>query len=443
MLPGSKREGEVVQPSCVEQMERADITVIVGPKTAAGPLDKPTVSPASRVPFSDFERIQPGDEVHFFRTITEEDLEAFARLSGDRNPLHMSEEFAARTHFRRRVVHGMLLASYVSSLVGMHCPGPGALWSQQKFRWQAPVFIGDQIDLTLRVTHKSVGSRTLTIKVKAVNQEGKVVMEGEGAVTALEERQQPKDLLITERVAFVTGLSDGIGAAVASALAQAGAAVVINYHSKATPAEELCAAIESRGGRAIPVRADVTDYISVIAAVRQAREKFNHPVDLLINNAGGLPDPRPFEQTTWDEIQSVLDAHLRGAFHCCQAVIPGMTGQKSGRIINIGSAFARNTPPANWSSFLVAKSAMQALTRCLAVELGPQGIRINMVSPGLVETEAIAGLPERLRKVQAMQTPLRRLASPAEVAAVVSALCSDAGDFITGTEIPVCGGFQM
>jgi 3-oxoacyl-[acyl-carrier protein] reductase len=116
---------------------------------------------------------------------------------------------------------------------------------------------------------------------------------------------------------------------------------------------------------------------------------------------------------------------------------------KSGRIINIGSAFARNVPPVNWSSFLVAKSAMQALTRCLAAELGPQGIRVNMVSPGLVETEVAAGLSERLRRVQAMQTPLRRLASPEEIAAVVLALCSNAGDFITGTELPVCGGFQM
>ncbi len=91
----------------------------------------------------------------------------------------------------------------------------------------------------------------------------------------------------------------------------------------------------------------------------------------------------------------------------------------------------------------MAKSAMQALTRCLAAELGPHGIRVNMVSPGLVETESIAGLSERLRKVQAMQTPLRRLATPAEIAAVVVALCTGAGDFVTGAEIPVSGGLQM
>src|ERR1022692_3576673 len=115
------------------------------------------------VPFADFEKIQLGDEGNFSKVITAEDVEAFAKLSGDRNPLHMDDSFAARTHFQRRVVHGMLIANYVSTLIGMRCPGPGALWSQQNFKWLAPVFIGDRIGLTMKVTHKSEGARSLTI----------------------------------------------------------------------------------------------------------------------------------------------------------------------------------------------------------------------------------------------------------------------------------------
>jgi 3-oxoacyl-[acyl-carrier protein] reductase len=421
-------------------MKQANVSVSEGDQRQ---LRIEAIAPETMIQFADFEKVQPGDEAQCYKTITAEDVDDFARLSGDRNPLHMDESFALRTRFQRRVVHGMLLASYVSTLVGMYCPGPGALWSRQNYRWPAPVFIGDRIHLRLRVTHKSVGSRTLTIEVTGVNQDGKVVMEGEGAVTALEELKRTKEVPITERVAFVTGASHGIGAAIASALAQAGASVVVHYQGESAAAEKLCVAIESTGGRAIPMQANITEGESVTAAMRNACEMFDCPVSLLVNNAGNFPEPRPFVQMTWDEVQSMLDGHLRAAFHCCQAVVPGMLEQKSGRIINIGSAFARNIPPANWSSFLMAKSAMQGLTRCLAVELGPQGIRVNMVSPGLVETEAIGGLPERLRKVQAMQTPLRRLASPTEIAAVVCALCSDAGDFITGTEIPVCGGFQV
>jgi 3-oxoacyl-[acyl-carrier protein] reductase len=423
-------------------MSQANIFVLPGAKGATDPRKDAGV-PSVPAEFADFEKIKLGDEFQFSKAITAEDVDAFAKLSGDRNPLHMDDSFAARTHFQRRVVHGMLVANYVSTLIGMRCPGPGALWSQQNFRWLAPVFIGDRINLTMKVTHKSEGARSLTIEVKTLNQEGKVVMEGEGTVTALEERQQPKDLPITERVAFITGGSRGLGAAIASALAQAGAMVVVNYRNSATAAEDLCSSLRANGGRAIPVQGDVTNQASVAAAIEKARQEYKRPVSILVNNAGSLPEPRPFMQTTWDEFQSTLDVHVCGAFHCSQAAIPGMIEQKSGRIVNIGSSFSLNTPPVNWSNFLVAKSAMQALTRCLAVELGPHGIRVNMVSPGLVEMESIAGLSERLRKVQAMQTPLRRLASPAEIAAVVAALCTSAGDFVTGAEIPVSGGLQM
>lgn len=147
--------------------------------------------------FADFAAIQPGDEARFSKRITAEEVEAFALLSGDHNPLHMDDSFAGRTRFRKRVVHGMLLGSYVSALIGMHCPGAGALWFQQSFRWLAPVFIGDQIDITLKVMHKSIGTRILTIQVKAVNGNGDMVMEGEGAVSLLEERRAVQCVPIT------------------------------------------------------------------------------------------------------------------------------------------------------------------------------------------------------------------------------------------------------
>jgi 3-oxoacyl-[acyl-carrier protein] reductase len=396
----------------------------------------------SSLQFCEFEKIRPGDEVHFSNKITADDVEGFARVSGDRNPLHMDDYFASRTSFRRRVVHGMLLANYVSALVGMRCPGPGALWARQSFRWHAPVFLGDFIQITLRVKHKSEGSRTLSIEVRALNQNGKVVMDGEGTVIALEEGRQKEDLPISERVAFVDCGSSGVGSAIVLALARAGAAVVIGYLGESCEADRLCAAVQRDGGRAVPLEVDGNDLQSLLGAAQRAHDSFHHPIDLLINYADNCPELRPFLQTTWGEMQSCLDAHVRRAFLSCQAFIPGMLEQKSGRIINIGSAFVQATPP-NWSSFLAAKSAMHTLTRCLATELGPHGIRVNTVAPGLIETEIISGLPERLRKVQAMQTPLRRLASPTDVANVVVALCAAAGDFVTGVEVPVCGGFQM
>jgi 3-oxoacyl-[acyl-carrier protein] reductase len=393
--------------------------------------------------FADFDKIQPGDEAQFEKTISAEDVDSFAIISGDSNPLHMDEDFARRTNFGRRVVHGMLLASYVSTLVGTHCPGSGALWSQQSFRWQAPVFIGDRIHLKLVVKHKSTGSRSLAIAIKGFNQHREVFMDGEGVVSVLEERLTKRDAPINERIVLVTGATHEIGTAISLALARAGATVVVNYRNNVVAAEELCALLEAAGGKAMAICADLADANAIQLGVRQIQEKLQTPIDLLINAAGSFPELRPFMEMTWAEMQATVESHLGATFNCCQAVIPGMTERKSGRIINIGSAFLHTTPMANWSSFLIAKAAVQTLTRSLAVELGPLGIRVNMVSPGLLEAEAGVELPNRFRKVQAMQTPLRRLASPADVAAVVLALSSAAGEFITGADIPVCGGMSI
>jgi len=392
---------------------------------------------------ADFDKIAVGDEARFVRKILAEDLEAFARLSGDFNPLHMDAEFARRTSFQRRVAHGMLLGNYVSAMVGMHLPGPGALWAQQNFRWRAPVFIGDEISIALKVTHKSEGTRTLTVEVSAVNQNGLTVLEGEGTVMVLEEKKQTRDLPLGQRVALVTGASRGIGAAIARTLADAGCRVAINFLKNEAAAADLQRTIEASGGQALAIQADVTDADAVRRMVDRASGHFGKAVDVLVNNASGAIQARPFAETTWQEVQTHFDTQVRGAFNCAQAVLPAMLAAQSGRIINIGSTYAWNTPPANLTGYVTAKAALKAFTRSLAVEFGPKGIRVNLVSPGMTETDLIADVPERLRKVQAMQTPLRRLATPEDVARTVAFLCSDAAEFITGADIPVCGGVTM
>jgi 3-oxoacyl-[acyl-carrier protein] reductase len=388
----------------------------------------------------DFEKIEVGAQARLSRRITAGDIEAFATLSGDRNPLHVDEQFARTTSFQRPVAHGMIVASCVSTLVGMHLPGPGALWTRQNFRWLAPVFANDTVEVSLSVTHKSTGSNTLTIEVKAVNQNGKTVMDGEGAVMMLERKQRSADGVLSERVALVTGGSRGIGAGIALALGQAGAAVAVNYRQSEQQAEQVCLQIREAGGRAIAVQGDVAEAVCVQTAAERAANAFGKPVDVLINNASSPIPPRAFLGMSWEEIQQVFNVQVRGAFLCAQAVLPGMIAQKSGRIVNIGSALTRNMPPPQWTALVTAKSALLGLTRSLAAEFGPQGVRVNMVSPGMTETDSIAGIPERLRKVQAMQTPLRRLAAAEDIARAVVFMCSEGGEFITGADVPVCGG---
>jgi 3-oxoacyl-[acyl-carrier protein] reductase len=387
--------------------------------------------------------IEIGATAQLTRTITATEIAAFAALSGDYNPLHVDPEFARQTSFQKPVAHGMLLASYVSSLVGMTLPGAGALWARQEYRWPAAVFAGDTICICLTVTQKSPGSKALSIGVKAVNQEGRVVMDGDGVVVMVDRHERVVPRRLRDRVVFVSGAAGGIGAAVARAMAEAGAAVGVNYFTHEERANAICRSIEQAGGCAVPLQADVRDRSAVVDALAQMRSRFGRPVDVLVNNAAAPPVIRPFHEMSWNDIQATLDVQLQGAFHCCQAALPGMVAQKSGRIVNIGSAMARGVPAPHWSAFTVSKSALHALTRSLAVEFGPLGIQVNTVSPGTTETESTAAIPERLRKVQAMQTPLRRLGAAEDVAAAVLFLCSEAGEYITGADLPVCGGWSM
>ncbi len=387
--------------------------------------------------------VAAGAVAHLSKTITRADIEAFAALSGDYNPLHVDREFARATTFQKPVAHGMLLASFVSTMIGMQLPGAGALWTRQSFRWLAPVFAGDTIAIRLRVTHKSEGSNTLTIEVGAVNQDGKTVMDGEGAVMLLERQQKKQERPLAERVAFVSGASRGIGAAVAEELAQAGVAVAVNYRRDEAAARTVVDGIRERGGRALPVEADISDRAAVASAFAAVEREWGRGVDLLVNSAAAPFIPKPFVELDWREIESLFDVQIRGAFYCAQAALPGMLAAKSGAIVNIGSILTSAVPPAHWTAFVMAKAALVGMTRALASEYGPHGIRVNLVSPGTTATDSIGGLPERLRKVQAMQTPLRRLAEAGDVAKAVVFLCSGAAGFLTGVDLPVCGGISL
>jgi 3-hydroxybutyryl-CoA dehydratase len=137
---------------------------------------------AQTAPAREFESFRVGDRAVLSRRITEQDVAAFAAFSGDYNPLHMDSAFAGRTRFGHRVVHGMVVASLVSTVIGMQLPGTGALWVQQTFRWRKPVFVDDTVEIMVEIAQVSPGGRLLSIRVAAVNQEGTVVMDGEGVV---------------------------------------------------------------------------------------------------------------------------------------------------------------------------------------------------------------------------------------------------------------------
>jgi 3-oxoacyl-[acyl-carrier protein] reductase len=390
-----------------------------------------------------FEEIAVGDTAELQRTLSAELVEAFAALSGDRNPLHLDERFARERQLPKAVSHGMLLGSLVSTLVGMKLPGPGALWTQQSFRWLGPVLVGDTVRVVLRVVHKSAAERSVKVEVEATDQNGRKVMQGEGVVVMTERRPAREQQASSQETVLVTGGSRGLGAVIARAFAAGGAAVVVGYHSRADLAESLCREFSGGPGQAIPVRLDVRDAMSVDAAVGEASGKLGRPISVLVNCAGTSFLPRPFQELAWQEIEDMLEVHLRGAFNCSQAMLAGMIQSQGGVIVNIGSAFAEGAPQAGWTADVIARSALWGLTRSLAAEYGPKGIRVNMVSPGLSSTAPALQVSDRMKKVLALQTPLRRLCAPEDVAETVLFLCSAKASFLTGLDIPVCGGARM
>jgi NAD(P)-dependent dehydrogenase (short-subunit alcohol dehydrogenase family) len=241
-------------------------------------------------------------------------------------------------------------------------------------------------------------------------------------------------------VAIVTGSASGIGEAIALELSAEGAAVVVNSRSR-TRAEPVATAIAARGGRAIPVAADVRDSVQVAALVRAAVEELGG-LDILVNNAGeGLVAPS--EELAEEDWRRVIDVDLTAPFLCAQAAARHMLTSGGGVIVNITSALAHTAIPGR-AAYASAKHGLLGLTKVLGVEWAGRGLRCVAVSPGYVETELLRENMRRGnfdRSVLERRTPLGRLATPQEVAKVVAFVASDAASYMTATHVLVDGGW--
>lgn len=247
--------------------------------------------------------------------------------------------------------------------------------------------------------------------------------------------------MLKDKVAIVTGSSRGIGAATAQLLAAQGAQVAVNYANHQTAGEAVVTDIRARGGHAILVQADVTVRDQVDAMVETVEKELG-PVDILVNNANMSFPVQPFVDYAWEDFERKLTRELRASFFCCQAVVPGMRARRSGCIVNVSSGLSRVSGP-GFIAHSSAKSALDAFSRSLALELGPDGIRVNVVAPGLTLTDATAHQPKTMHEAAAARTPLRRIAEPDDIAGAVLFFCTDWARFVTGTYLPVCGGSQM
>ena len=249
------------------------------------------------------------------------------------------------------------------------------------------------------------------------------------------------------KVVLVTGASRGIGAAIALAFAARGAAVAVNYLRRHDAAQAVVQACREAGGDAVALPADVTQAAEAEALVQRTVAEFGR-LDVLVNNAFApyAFDPeqrRPIDALAWPDFQRQFDGAVGAAFHLCRAALPQLRRDAQGAIVNIVSDLVEN-PVVPYPDYATAKSALLGFSRQLAAELGPQGVRVNCVAPGLVHpTDGSAATRAAFREALAAATPLRRLARPEDVAGPVLFLASADSGFVTGQVIFVNGGRVM
>ena len=246
--------------------------------------------------------------------------------------------------------------------------------------------------------------------------------------------------MFKNKTALVTGASRGIGRAIALALAEEGAAIVINYVNNRSLAEEVVREIEESGRKALAVCADVSNFEEAGALVGKAKELFGS-VDILVNNAGVTKDGLIMRMTE-EDFDRVLEVNLKGAFNCCRHVVPLMVKQRSGRIINITSivGLVGNAGQANYAA---SKAGLIGLTKSLAKEIGSRGITVNAVAPGFIETDMTSGLNEKMKEDAKENIALKKLGTPVDIANAVCFLASEKAAYITGQVISVDGGMSF
>ena len=245
------------------------------------------------------------------------------------------------------------------------------------------------------------------------------------------------------KVALVTGASSGIGRAAAQALAASGARVVINFHRNEAGAEAARLQIAGGGGAAIILQSDVTRSSDVQSLIERTVSEFG-PIDILVNNAGSLIERLRILELTEERWDEVLDLNLKSAFLCCRAVAGSMMERKTGAIVNVSSIAGRNGGALGSIHYSAAKGGLIAFTKGLAKELAPFGVRVNAVSPGVIDTpyhEQFSS-PEMM-KTYAGMIPLGRVGDPSEVGKVICFLASDASSYLVGETIEINGGMLM
>ena len=386
-----------------------------------------------------FDSFYLGETATLTHEVRLSDVEKFVELSGDDNKLHVSKEFAKLTSFNKPVVHGMIGVSFISTLIGTRIPGDGALWYKQSVEFLMPVRIGDIIEVSIQIIAINKKSNSLELKTEIKNQHKQLVTTGISEVKVIELKEVIEDNEIQRTpIALVVGGTGGIGTQVCLELAKSGFDIVIHCFSNKEGALKIKEQIEQLNRKVIIVQGDITDLPNLLNIKSNIERSIGYVTHVVNCSTTATPNIK-FGNIDWDKFVEHYNVNIQGSFNLIKSFLPKMIESKYGSFIFISSQYT-DTPKAELSYYISAKSALEGFIRSLAVEYGPTSVRFNLVSPGMTQTELISDVPEKAKLLSAMNTPLRKLASVNDVANAVCFLASDKSSYITGETIRVNGG---
>ena len=395
-----------------------------------------------------FDEIKIGDKAEIVHKITEKDIELFVELTGDDNKIHLDKVYAGKTVFKKPVAHGMLSAAFISTIIGTKIPGDGALWYSQSLDFLFPVRINDVITVYAEVTGKVQRTQAIELKTDVYNQDKQKVISGKALVKVIE--QEIVELNNCQdyekegfKVALVVGATGGIGISACKKLADIGYHIAIHYNTSKDIANHLAKELElNKNIETFVIGADITIENEVIDLVQKVERRLGK-IDLVLNCATIKIPNIKLEKLEWIEIHKHLEMNIKSNFSLVKATVLGMKERKKGKYIFLTSQYTESTPPSDVLPYVTAKYALNGFAKSIAVELAPFNIQVNLVSPGMTETNLISEIPEKVKMLSAAKTPLKRLAKPEDVAGTIAFLASSAANYITGETIRVNGGQVM
>lgn len=396
-------------------------------------------------PKRDFE---VGDSEFFYHTVTREEIEEFAKLSGDNNPLHISREFANNSGNRDVVSHGMLTSALVSRLIGTKLPGFGSLWISQDFEFTSAVFPGDLLKVFGKIIRVLSRGDLVEIEFEVSNQDAKTVLRGSGKVklpdlkSNIEIQNAPLIRSAKNMSALVIGASGSLGGEIFSSLSLSGVRTLGTFKTSPNKLEKRINALAKDGAVCRSIKLDVNNPKEISQVITFFEENWG-PADIIINCGSTPPSGFKLEDTEIDSIMNHIRSEISGYLTFFKGFRDSMVEKRFGRIISIGTSATSGKADLGWSGYLAAKSASEQLIKSIASEYAAFGITANTISPGLSQTGMSANFAKQAMIAAKAETPSRQLVTHSEVAAFVCYLATNPSNAVNGQVITLDGGRTM